>query len=294
MYIDRLNRGVAQPGSAPEWGSGGRRFKSSRPDHFSPLFRQVLISVLYSLNILVTNDDGIHSKGIKALSDALKELGDVYVVAPDRERSAAGHSLTIHHPLRVEELSENRFSVDGTPTDCVNLAVNGLLPVRPDLVVSGINKGGNLGDDITYSGTVSAAMEGTLLGIPSVAVSLATKRDFIFGPAARFARKVAAYILDHGIPSDTLLNVNVPNLPEEEIKGYRVTRQGKRVYGDAAVEKVDPRGRKYYWIGGDDLGFEHVEDSDFQAVFDGYISITPLHLDLTNYRSMELIRNWRL
>jgi 5'-nucleotidase len=246
------------------------------------------------LNILVTNDDGIFSEGLKALSEVLSGLGDVFVVAPDRERSAAGHSLTLHHPLRVEEVSKNSFSVDGTPTDCVNLAMNGMLPVRPDMVVSGINKGGNMGDDITYSGTVAAALEGTLLGVPSIAVSLAAKKDFVFERAARFAADTAAMVMERGLPKDTLLNINVPNLVESEIRGCRITRQGKRVYGDAIVEKVDPRGRKYFWIGGDLLGFEPMEDSDCQAVSEGYISITPLHLDLTNYESMDELREWKL
>lgn len=246
------------------------------------------------MNILVTNDDGIHSEGIKVLAKSLKKLGNVFVVAPDRERSAAGHSLTLHHPLRVEEITENFFSVDGTPTDCVNLALNGLLGVRPDLVFAGINKGANLGDDITYSGTVAAAIEGTLLGVPSVAISLATKKEFIFEPAGRFAFEVGKKVIAKGMPKDTLLNINVPNLPENELKGCRITKQGKRIYGDAIVEKSDPRGRKYFWIGGDELGFEHREDSDFQAVSDGCISVTPLHLDLTNYASMNEIINWEL
>lgn len=244
------------------------------------------------MNILVTNDDGIFSEGLKSLVRALESQGDVFVVAPDRERSAAGHSLTLHHPLRVEEVSKNHFSVDGTPTDCVNLAVNGILSFRPDIVVSGINKGANMGDDITYSGTVSAAMEGTLLGIPSVAVSLATRKDFDFSAASKIAVRIVEEVVRKGLPKDTLLNVNVPHIRENEIKGCRITRQGKRVYGDAIVEKVDPRGRKYFWIGGDDLGFEHLEDSDFQALSEGYISITPLHLDLTNYSSIDEMNRW--
>lgn len=245
------------------------------------------------MNILVTNDDGIFSEGLVALKESLQDLGRVYVVAPDRERSAAGHSLTLHFPLRVEETGEDSFAIDGTPTDCVNLAVNGLLDVRPDLVVSGINKGANMGDDITYSGTVAAAMEGTLLGIPSIAVSLAAKKDFMFDRAADFALRASREVIKRGLPKDTLLNINVPNINVSEIKGWKITKQGKRIYGDAVVEKEDPRGRKYFWIGGDNLGFEHVEDSDFQALEDNYISITPLHLDLTNYSSMEELKPWK-
>lgn len=242
--------------------------------------------------ILISNDDGIHSEGIKALAREMKSLGEVYVVAPDRERSASSHSLTLYHPLRVEEIKKNWHAVDGTPTDCVNLAVNGILKERPALVIAGINKGPNLGDDITYSGTVSVAMEGTLLGVPSIAVSVTAKRDFNFKPAAEFAKRLARFVLKNGLHKDTLLNVNVPN--SEDVKGYRVTKQGKRIYGDAVVEKTDPRGRKYYWIGGDDLGFVHSKESDFQAISDGYISVTPIHLDMTNHSSLRGIRKWKL
>lgn len=242
--------------------------------------------------ILISNDDGIHSEGIKALARAMNSLGEVYVVAPDRERSASSHSLTLYHPLRVEVVAKNWYAVDGTPTDCVNLAVNGILKERPALIIAGINKGPNLGDDITYSGTVSVAMEGTLLGVPSIALSVTAKKDFNFKPAAEFARRLARFVLKNGLPKDTLLNVNVPNT--ENVSGYRITKQGKRVYGDAVVEKEDPRGRKYYWIGGDDLGFVHSKDSDFQAISDGYISVTPLHLDLTNHSSLKEIRKWKL
>jgi 5'-nucleotidase len=242
--------------------------------------------------ILVSNDDGIHSEGIKALARALRRVGEVYVVAPDRERSAASHSLTLHRPLRVELHGTNAYAIDGTPTDCINIAVNGILKKKPDLVVSGINKGGNLGDDVTYSGTVSAAMEGTLLGIPSIAISLVSRGNFDFTLAARFAVRLARFVLKNGLPKDTLLNVNVPE--GVDIKGYRVTKQGKRFYGDAVVEKVDPRGKKYYWIGGDILKWEGGQDTDFQAVADQFISITPVHLDLTNHSSFKELHNWKL
>lgn len=244
--------------------------------------------------ILISNDDGIQSEGLHALAKALKTLGEVFVVAPDREQSAAGHSLTLQRPLRVEKVGHNTYAVDGTPTDCINLAVNGIMPSRPNLIVSGINKGGNLGDDITYSGTVSAAMEGTLLGIPSLAISLVSRNDFNFKPAVRFAVKLARFILKKGLPKDTLLNVNVPNVREGELKGYRVTRQGKRIYGDVIVEKVDPRGKKYYWIGGDELRWEGGKDTDFDAIANNYISITPVHLDMTNYPSFKELLKWRL
>ncbi|HBO85208.1 MAG TPA: 5'/3'-nucleotidase SurE [Deltaproteobacteria bacterium] len=243
--------------------------------------------------ILVSNDDGVHSDGILRLAKVLKKLGDVFIVAPDRERSAASHSLTLHRPLRVEKVGHNIYSVDGTPTDCINLAINGILPERPDIVVSGINKGGNLGDDVTYSGTVSAAMEGTLMGIPSIAVSLVGHDNFDFKYAARFASKLVKYVISHNLPKDTLLNVNVPGLNNSEIKSYRITKLGKRVYGDAIVEKTDPRGKKYYWVGGNNMKWTGGKDSDFEAIANGYISITPIHLDLTNYSALKEIHSWK-
>jgi 5'-nucleotidase len=244
-------------------------------------------------NILISNDDGIHSFGIRALTEALAPLGKVTVVAPDREQSACSHSLTLRNPLRVEKLEEGFYAVDGTPTDCINLAVNAIMKDNPpDLVVSGINKGGNLGDDVTYSGTVAAAFEGTLLGIPSMAVSLVIGREHHFETAARVAVEITGKIFQQGMPEDTLFNVNVPDCPWDSLPGYRITTQGKRIYSDAITENEDPRGQKYYWIGGDTLGGVEIEDSDFQVVQQGYVSLTPLHLDLTNYRVMESIRCW--
>jgi 5'-nucleotidase len=244
--------------------------------------------------ILVSNDDGVRSEGIAALAESLRAVGTVWVVAPDRERSAAGHSLTLTSPLRVEKVAHRVYAVDGTPTDCVNLAVNGILRnKRIALLASGINKGENMGDDITYSGTVSAAMEGTILGIPSIAVSLASRNNFRFGVAAAFAARVARRILRHGLPDDTLLNINVPNAAEEDVRGVKVTRQGKRIYGDAIVQKRDPRGRKYYWIGGDAQNRQDIPGSDLEAVEQGLISVTPIHLDLTNYASMRKLRRWK-
>lgn len=245
--------------------------------------------------ILVSNDDGIQAAGVRALEEALAPMGEVWVVAPDRQQSAASHSLSLHRPLRVEEVGARRLAVDGTPTDCVNLAINGILPERPGLVVSGVNHGANLGDDITYSGTVSAAMEGTLLGVPSIAVSLVTSGEGAdFQPAADFAAKLAKVVLKRGMPRDTLLSVNVPHAPAAELRGYVITRQGKRRYADAIVEKMDPRGKKYYWIGGAEAGFVPEEGTDFAAVHSGYISVTPLHLDLTNYASIEQVGELRV
>src|SRR6058998_424086 len=237
--------------------------------------------------ILVTNDDGVHAAGLLALAAALGPLGDVYVVAPDREQSAVGHALTLHRPLRVTQVGERRFSVNGTPSDCVNLAVLGFLPERPVLVASGINHGSNLGDDVTYSGTVSAAMEGTLLGVPSIAVSLVDGGDF--DQAARIARLLALRVLVVGLPRKTLLNVNVPATAP---RGIRITRLGHRVYSGKIVEQVDPRGRSHYWIGGGDPKWEDLEGTDMTAVHEGYVSVTPLHLDLTNHRALMELNDW--
>jgi 5'/3'-nucleotidase len=244
--------------------------------------------------ILLSNDDGVASEGIKALQERLSSLDEVWVVAPDRDQSAVSHSVTLQRPLRIEQLGPRVYVVDGTPTDCVNLAVNGILQERPRLVISGINRGANLGDDITYSGTVSAAMEGTLLGVQAFAVSLVGDERFDFAAAADFTYRLAGSLLREPLPADTLLNVNVPSLPAAAIKGFALTRQGKRRYGDAIVEKVDPRGKKYYWIGGNQLDFIDAEGTDFSAVHRGLISITPLHLDLTNYRSLEQLQHLKV
>jgi 5'-nucleotidase len=233
--------------------------------------------------ILVTNDDGVFSEGIKLLAEALMAVGEVVVVAPDREQSATGHSLTLHRPLRVQKLEENRYGVDGTPTDCVNLGVLHLLKdAPPDLVVSGINFGSNMGDDVTYSGTVSATFEGTLLGIPSVAFSQEVAEGFSFAPGARYARRLIGELARRELPRDLLLNVNFPAGP---IRGARFTRLGRRNYQQSVVEKLDPRGRKYYWIAGTPI-WQPGEGTDFAAVSQGMVSVTPLHLDLTDYRGL--------
>ncbi len=245
------------------------------------------------MHIMVTNDDGIHAPGIRALASALRVLGDVIVVAPDRERSAVGHALTLNSPLRVFELHDGFYAVDGTPTDCVNMGIHSLLPFHPDLVVSGINHGANLGDDVTYSGTVAAAIEATLMGLPAIAVSLATLgRDGYFSVAADVAVRVARQVMANGLPEDTFLNVNVPNCPAEELNSPLITRQGKRSFVGSVVGKTDPRGRKYYWIGSGEADFNDYEGTDFHAINRNHVSITPLHLDLTNYESMKVISAW--
>jgi 5'-nucleotidase len=240
--------------------------------------------------ILVTNDDGVHSPGVIALYRAMKDLGDTYIVAPDRERSAAGHSLTMHRPLKAEEIRERVFSINGTPTDCVTLGINKLLPEKPALVVSGINKGANLGDDITYSGTVSAAVEGTIFGVPSIAFSLIAGKHYQFETAALFAVRLGAYVLRNSLPYDTLLNVNVPNVPKDEIRGVKLTKQGKRIYDGSIQETFDPRGEKHYWIGGGEPYWERGEDMDIEAVQANFISLTPIHLDLTNYIALTFFK----
>jgi 5'-nucleotidase len=242
--------------------------------------------------ILVTNDDGVYSPGLKVLAKALKAVGDVWVVAPDKEQSAVAHSLTLHRPLLVEEVMEQVFAVNGTPTDCVNLAVNRLLPGMPDLVVSGINKGGNLGDDVTYSGTVSAALEAAIMGLPAIAVSMVARQDFLFQTAADYAAKLAEAVLTDGLKKDTLLNVNVPNVAPDMINGVKITRQGRRIYSGSVLERIDPRGKKYYWIAGDIENWEDQPDADYAAVTQGFISVTPLKLDLTDYPSLDKIKIW--
>jgi 5'-nucleotidase len=244
--------------------------------------------------ILVTNDDGVRAPGLAILARALQPLGETVIVAPDQDNSAASHSLTMRRPLRVKELDRNRYSVDGTPADCVTLAMGKILPQKPRLVVSGINPGPNLGDDVSYSGTVSAAVEGTMLGAPSLAISLAGEEPFYFETAAAFAVVLARAILDKGLPKDTLLNVNIPNRRPEEILGMRFTRQGRRVYDGAIKETSDPWGRRHYWIGGGTPFWEEGEDTDIQAVLAGYVSITPLHFDLTNHAALATLRRqWR-
>ena len=246
--------------------------------------------------ILVTNDDGVRSPGIKALWKAMRAVGEAYMVGPDRERSAVGHSLTMHRPLKVERLGPKAWSINGTPTDCVAIGIEKLLPRRPDLIVAGINRGGNLGDDITYSGTVSAAVEGTIMGIESLAFSLAleqkgppgTKPDW--ETAARLARRTARFVLENGLPYDTLLNVNIPDAPEGGIKGVRFTRQSKRIYQGAIHESNSPWGEVYYWIGGGRPLWERGPDMDMDAVMEGCVSITPIHLDLTDDAAIEWLK----
>lgn len=239
--------------------------------------------------ILVTNDDGVHAPGIRALVPALGGLGEVWVVAPDREASASGQSLTLKHPLRAEKVEPNVVAVDGTPADCVNLAIVKLLPRRPALVVSGINRGGNLGDDIFYSGTVGAAREATFFGVPAIAVSLAARADLDYTPAAEFTRRLAELVIERGLPERTLLNVNVP---AGRPAGVAVTVQGRRSHEGTILEGLDPRNHTYYWIeeGRDD--WESDQMSDIFAIRSGLVSVSPLQADTTNHRVVGALREW--
>ena len=245
--------------------------------------------------ILITNDDGVYAPGIRALFAALQSLGKAVIVAPEQDKSAVSHSLTMNRPLRVRELEKNIYTLDGTPTDCVTLAINKVLPVKPDLIVSGINPGGNLGDDISYSGTVSAAIEGTMYAIPSLAVSLAGTPPFDFEVAAAVAWKMASMALSFGLPNNTLLNINVPARSAAEIRGVRFTRQGRRVYTNAIQETFDPWQRKHYWIGGGTVHWSGGDNTDELAVRSGYISVTPVQLDLTNHAGIDFLEDkWRM
>jgi 5'-nucleotidase len=237
--------------------------------------------------ILVTNDDGVDSEGIHILAEALAPLGEVTIVAPLQEASAIGHALTLRRPLRLESIRPGVFAVDGTPTDCVNVAISHVLNGKPDLVVSGINRGWNLGDDVTYSGTVAGALEGALLGIASIAISTRNKRDtFEFGPAARAAATVAGAVLTKGLPPFTLLNINVPFGAN---KGFRTTVQAKRHHLTVVSERLDPRKRPYYWIEAGENEWEPHDRSDYQAARDGYISITPLQPDMTAHEVLSYV-----
>ena len=244
------------------------------------------------MRILVTNDDGIHSPGLTVLAKALSRVGQVWVVAPDRERTAVAHALTLHKPLRVHQCGTRVYAVNGTPVDCVNLAVLKVMSAPPDLLVSGINKGVNLGDDVLYSGTVSAAMEGTILGVPSMAVSQEGQEHFYFDAGARYAVRIARLIQKEGLPDETLVNLNIPNRPFRSIAGVRVTCLSRRRFDDPIIEKVDPHGRTYYWIAGNRVSWSRSKDADHEALEQGAVSLTPIHLDTTNHGALDRFRKW--
>ena len=249
------------------------------------------------MRILCTNDDGILAHGLDCLVRAAESLGEVTVVAPDREQSATSHSLTLHHPVRPVRRGERRWQVDGTPTDCVMLAIEALMPERPDFVLSGINHGHNMGEDVLYSGTVSAAMEGLMLGVPAIALSVAggdLRADLtLLDEQVHTVRRLLEHFCDADkFPPNTLLNINLPPLRHGEVKGIRLTRLGRRVYSNSLTEMQDPWGRRIYWIGGGTIEWRGEPDSDFQAIRDGFISVTPLHIDMTNFDLLAQAASW--
>ena len=255
--------------------------------------------------ILLTNDDGIEAPGLRALLQALRPLGEVMVFAPDHNWSAAGHTKTMHKPLRIDRYSLDcpptddegdvveAYVTTGAPSDCVALALLGILPQKPDLVISGINQGANLGHDLTYSGTVAAAMEAVIFGLPAVAVSLDSYSSHDFAIAAQVTAQVVGQVQERGLPAGTFLNVNVPNRAPQEIAGVAITRLGQRVYRDILVERHDPRGRPYYWIGGEPPSGHLDDGTDIWAVANGYVSITPIHLDMTAHDLIPVLQDWQ-
>ena len=249
------------------------------------------------MRFLLSNDDGYLAEGLRVLAEALAEQGGVTVVAPDRDRSGASNSLTLDAPLRVHKAPNGYYFVSGTPTDCVHLAITGLLPQESDMVISGINLGANLGDDVLYSGTVAAAMEGRFLGRPAMAVSLAVagdagEREHHFHTAAQVVLRLLRAMRDAPLPADTLLNVNVPNLPPEALTGYRVTRLGHRHRSNPAVPAEDARGQRIYWVGAVGEGEDAGPDTDFYAISRGAVSITPLKVDLTQHAQLKMLADW--
>lgn len=247
------------------------------------------------MRILCTNDDGYLATGLGVLADAARALGTVEVVAPDREQSASSHSLTMHFPLRAHRTADGVHRVDGTPTDCVALAVGALMDDRPDFVLSGVNHGANMGEDVLYSGTVAGAMEATILGIPAVALSYTGAEPADLAAFRPLLERLLAHIVNRGdFPGETLLNVNLPAVPVDEIRGVRITRLARRVYTDSLMRAADPSGRPYFWIGGGGVEWSADEGTDFHAVDQGYVSVTPLHLDLTNHALLHDVEAWGL
>ena len=248
------------------------------------------------MHFLVSNDDGVNATGIKALSEVLSELGEVTIYAPSADRSGASNSLTLDRPVRIHKVSDNRFAVDGTPTDCVHMALTGLMDNVPDMVASGINNAANLGDDVLYSGTVAAAIEGRYLGFPALAFSLATSHKSgqvrYFETAQYFVKKIILNLQENPLPKDTILNINFPNLPVDQVKGIKVTRFGNRHKAENTVQELDPRGRKIYWIGPAGPEADAGEGTDFHAIKNGFVSITPMQVDMTKHSAIDSIKDW--
>lgn len=250
------------------------------------------------MKILLTNDDGVNAPGLRALQARVRRLGEIAIVAPDSERSAVGHAITTVDPLRVTEVKRDGevygFAVSGTPADCVKIAIKALLPWRPDLVVSGINQGPNTGMNVIYSGTVSAATEATMLGLPAIAVSLDSFSSSEFDPAAEFAAALARTVVRRGLPPGVLLNVNVPAIAKKRMRGVRVTRQGMARFSEEFHKRIDPRGHAYWWLGGELLEVQEDEDTDSAALKQGFVSVTPIHYDMTAYGNIRTIEDWKL
>lgn len=250
-----------------------------------------------SISILITNDDGIFTDGISVLRTHLLSLGEVWTVAPDRERNAVSHALTLHRPLRLSARDDHSYAVNGTPADCINIALHHILPSPPQLIVSGINRGANLGSDLNYSGTLAGALEGARMGIASFSISLAAERTFDYLPAAVFARRLAGFILQRGLPPNTMLNVNVPDTGGKPIERFRITGQGTQRHRNTIEKKTDPRGMSYYWIGRIATGRASTQGddaSDYRAIDDRVISVTPLCIDRTNHQSCRELADWKL
>lgn len=244
------------------------------------------------MHLLLSNDDGIHAEGLKLLAEALAPLGKISVVAPNRNRSAASNSLTLERPIRAQEIAENWYSVDGTPTDCVHLAITGLLKDEPDIVVSGINNGANLGDDVIYSGTVAAAIEGRFLGLPAVAISHTSFQPNFLRDAAQVSATMIESLANTALPSDVIININIPDVAKSELKGVQTTRLGNRHKAEPVIESQDPRGKPIYWVGAAGPEQDAGEGTDFYAINNNYVSVSPMHLDLTHYKAMQAVESW--
>lgn len=244
------------------------------------------------MHLLLSNDDGIHATGLKLLANALAPLGKITVVAPNRDRSASSNSLTLERPIRAQTVEENWYSVDGTPTDCVHLAITGLIEDEPDIVVAGINNGANLGDDVIYSGTVAAAMEGRFLGLPAVAISVASFQPRFLEAAAQVSHELIAKLSTTQLPKDVIININIPDLPKQELKGIQTTRLGNRHKAEPVIKSEDPRGKPIYWVGSAGPELDAGPGTDFHAIKNGYVSVSPMHLDLTHYKAMQDVAEW--
>ncbi|MEM7402189.1 MAG: 5'/3'-nucleotidase SurE [Pseudomonadota bacterium] len=244
------------------------------------------------MHLLLSNDDGIHAIGLKLLAEFLAPLGKISVVAPNRNRSAASNSLTLERPIRAQQVADNWYSVDGTPTDCVHLAITGLLKDEPDIVVSGINEGANLGDDVIYSGTVAAAIEGRFLGLPAVAISSTSFQPQFLQVAAEISHALISKLTKTTLPSDVIININIPDVDKNSIAGIQTTRLGNRHKAEPVLESKDPRGKPIYWVGAAGPEQDAGVGTDFYAVNNNYVSVSPMHLDLTHYKAMESVENW--